>query len=205
MSLCLVCALAFQFDQSDWLKLIGIAGAMLVLYVLARKLSGGGEAMPPASENPVSIGTRPAQTVEPPAQEEADEDDSDEFDDEADEDPEAEASKLPFQISKWRFEHFDISTGPPDPDCFADQLWVDMFDPSTGKNFAQVLLVATPAGLEKMLLESKSGFVPLPQALLIRRYDEEKCREAVLEQTGAIDVSPEGMPPRAGETEDDES
>ena len=51
---------ASTFDQSDWLKLLGIAGAMLVLYILARRLGGGDESYPPPMDTSSSAQIRQA-------------------------------------------------------------------------------------------------------------------------------------------------
>src|SRR5664279_2454015 len=50
MSIRLACFITSTFDQSDWLKLLGIAGAMVALYVIAKRLGGGDEATPPPIE-----------------------------------------------------------------------------------------------------------------------------------------------------------
>jgi hypothetical protein len=65
MALCLVYMIAFTFDQSDWLKLMGIVTAMVALYIIARRLGGGDEAILPPSEVPAPIET-PAPAMEVP-------------------------------------------------------------------------------------------------------------------------------------------
>ena len=47
MSVSLACFATSIFDQSDWLKLLGIAGAVVALYFIARKLGSASESVAP--------------------------------------------------------------------------------------------------------------------------------------------------------------
>jgi hypothetical protein len=118
----------------------------------------------------------------------------------ADQEPEVtEALGTPpprnIRIINWNFEHFDLSTGPPDPDSFADYLWMELYDASTGHAWKQSRFVATPAGLEKILRKDGWGSMDIPQTILMPRYDVKELRAAVLDQLGAIEASRGDAPP----------
>ena len=196
MSLCLLWVVTSLFDRSDWPKLLGLLGAMLALYILARKLSGRDDAMPPPSEVPEPVET------EAPAMEAPDGQYPEvEHLAKVDYEPEIKAkleSRQPrnIRIVNWNFEQFDLPAGPPDPENFADYLWTELYDASTGHAWKETRFVATPAGLAKMLRQKKWSSMEIPQTLVMSRYDPKELRAAVLDQLGAIetlrgDVSPE--------------
>jgi hypothetical protein len=196
----LACIFVLGFDQSDWLKLMGIVGAMLVLYMLARKLSGAGEAVPPPSEiaTPVEVQN---ETMVAPHVEELDEDDPDQFDDDIEQITEPERPQpRNIQIGNWNFEHFDIATGPPDPDNFADELLMELHDSSAGRSWRQTYFVATPAGLQKMLRSKKWSSMVLPQTLVMARYDLKELRAAILDELGAMEAQRGDAPDEPSET-----
>jgi hypothetical protein len=197
------CIFVLGFDQSDWLKLLGIAGAMLALYMLARKLSGAGEVVPPTDmATPVELQT---QTMVAPHV--GDLNEEDQFDDEIEQITEPERPQpRNIRIGNWNFEHFDVSTGPPDPDSFADELLMEVHDSSSGRSWRQTYFVATPAGLEKMLRSKKWSSMVIPQTLVMTRYDLKELRAAILDELGAMEAQlgevPDGTSsaPMAGES-----
>ncbi len=164
-----------SFDQSDWLKLLGIAGAAVALYFIAKRLGGGGESYPPPTESPGSTQLSAGQTAAMEPREDADSDEGD-LEEPADEEyatEEGESQPCNITIADWSFATFEIAAGPPDPNVFADDLSVNLYDKSTGHAWNQDYFVATPAGLEKMLRDSKSNFVFLPKILVMHRYDKQ--------------------------------
>ena len=188
------------FDQSDWLKLMGIVGAMVALYLLARMLGGGDDSVTPPVYNSGSTQFSASQTelTVPPETHDAEEDDLDEPDDK--EQPTIDAEEVQprnIQISDWSFAKFEVEAGPPDRDSFADELSVNLYDKSTGHTWNQTYLVATPAGLEKKLRRSKSSFMILPQILVMNRYDVSQLRKAVLGDLGAMEAERGDVPPDA--------
>ena len=204
MSIRLACFVVSTFDQSDWLKLLGIAGAMVALYVIAKQLGGGNEVAPPPMDTPSStpIFTSHTEVAEPEAQPAADgEPDQAGYTpmpDEQEQDEE-EAQQNTIQIRAWNFATFEIEIGPPDRNCFADDLWMDLYDSSSGHGWRHTYFVATPAGLEKMLRDSKSSFMFLPQILVLNRYDVAELRKAVLDDLGAMEEERGDVPPDASD------
>jgi len=188
MSLCLVYAFAFQFDQSDWLKLLGIGGAMLALYILARKLSGGDEAVTPPSEIPTPVEIRD----QPKSSPDAEEPEADELDEPGDQVGQRTEVENPPQrrirIAAWNFEHFDIDTGPPDPASFADDLLLKLYDSSSGRSWDYTYFVATPAGLEEKLRSKHWSSMVVPETVVMDRYDVKELRAAILDLLGAMET-----------------
>jgi hypothetical protein len=185
MSLWLAGFAGSSFDQSDWLKLLGVAGAAVALYVIARRLGGSDEPYAPPTDAPSSTQVPTSQTELP------------EPDEKQTSAEEEDAQPRNIQIADWSFAKFEIAAGPPDRDSFADELTVNLDDKSTGHVWQQTYLVATPAGLEKMLRESKSNFMSLPQVLVMKRYDVTQLRKAVLNDLEAIEEERGDVPPDA--------
>jgi len=194
----LACLVVLGFEESDWVKLLGIAGAMIALYVLARGLGGRDEAVPPPSEVPTQVEPE-APEPDVPAAANSEVEDLSKVDYEPDTIAEPDAPPpRNIRIIRWNFEHFDIDTGPPDPENFADDLRLDLYDASTGHTWSDTRFVATPAGLASMLRQNKWSSMAIPQTVVLSRYDVKEIRAAVAEQLGAIEAD-------RGEVTDDES
>jgi hypothetical protein len=176
------------FDQSDLLKLLGIIAAAVALYLLAKRFGGGGEAISTteqftqaASEvQPVSKTPEPIGAIEEPEPDQPDY-----------VLPAEELSTkrgMNIQIRDWNFAKFDLATGPPDPNSFADELHMDLYDPTTGRRWMQTYFVASPAGLDQMLLDNKWSSMFTPQILILKRYSLDELRAALLEEIGAVEI-----------------
>jgi len=184
------------------MKLLGIAGAMVALYLVARRLGGGDESFPRPIDTSSStqISTSQTDLAVPQENWSTEEDGSDEP--ELDEQPiaaEKEVQSRNIQISDWNFAKFEIETGPPNRDSFADELFVNLYDKSTGHAWEQTYLVATPAGLEKMLHRNKLNFMFLPQTLVMNRYEVNELRKAVLGDLRAMEEERGDVPPDASD------
>jgi len=179
------------FDQSDWLKLLGIAGAAVALYVVAKRIGGGDQSYPPPTD-PVSSAHITTPQAKPAAPDESQETADDDSDMPAyEERPTSAGNEVQakhFQITAWNFVTFDIETGPPDPDCFADELLMTMYDKSTRHAWRHSYFVATPAGLEKILRKKKWVSMFLPQVLVMTRYDAKELRAAMLDDVGTMEM-----------------
>jgi hypothetical protein len=188
-----------SFDQSDWLKLLGIVGAMVALYVVAKRLGGGDETIPHPNEI-LPVESQTTRTIEPPEGGYPEVEDLSKVDFE----PEVKADlEKPqprnIRIIDWNFEHFDISTGPPDPASFADDLWLELYDSSTRHAWKQIRFVASPAGLEKMLHNQKLSSMTIPQTIVVPRYDLKEIRAAILDDLGAIEATRGDVPSDTGD------
>ena len=84
------------------------------------------------------------------------------------------------RIQKFFFEKVDAIPGPAESEAFADELHVQLYDPDSGHSWWQAYFVATPKGLEKILLEKSWRYLYAPEMLVIPRYDLEEIRRAVV-------------------------
>jgi hypothetical protein len=97
------------------------------------------------------------------------------------------AASLPFdpslgriRIRKLFFDKTDVSPGPDDPEVFADDLHIELYDPDSGHAWWQSYFVATPLGLSKILREKHWRYLHAPDILVLPRYDLEEIRRAVV-------------------------
>lgn len=166
---------ALGFAPGDAVKLLLMVGIGAGLLVLGRWSSRLGERpggdfpadipMPDAHE---LVESKKSRTVWPPSAEEV-------------------AASLPFdpqfgriQIRKLFFDKTDLSPGPADPDVFADDLHIELYDPDTGHSWWQSYFVATPEGLASILREKHWRYLHAPDILVLPRYDLEEIRRAVV-------------------------
>ena len=97
------------------------------------------------------------------------------------------AASLPYdpalgnlRIRKVYFNKADAIPGPDDPEVFADELHVELYDPESGHAWWQSYFVATPQGLATLLLEKSWRYLHAPQILVFPRYNLEEIRRAVV-------------------------
>ena len=97
------------------------------------------------------------------------------------------AASLPFdpllgkiQIRKLYFDKTDIIPGPEDPEVFAEELHIELYNPDSGHSWWQSYFVATPLGLENVLREKHWRYLHAPGILVFPRYDLEEIRRAVV-------------------------
>ena len=97
------------------------------------------------------------------------------------------AASLPFdpalgnlRIRKFYFKKADVIPGPDDPEVFADELHIELYDPESGHAWWQSYFVATPEGLARLLREKSWRYLHAPQILVFPRYNLEEIRRAVV-------------------------
>jgi hypothetical protein len=97
------------------------------------------------------------------------------------------AASLPFdpslgelRITKFFFKATEAAPGPPDPEVFADELQIELYDPDSGHTWWQSYFVATPKGLAKILKDKSWRYLHAPQILVLPRYDLEEIRRAAV-------------------------
>jgi hypothetical protein len=167
--------MADWLPSSDGLKLLLIVAVGGGLMALSRWSSRLGGMVP--GESPVDSPTRDAKlppgddsraTVWPPSAEEV-------------------AASLPFdpslgrlRITKFFFEKTDAVPGPSDPEVFADELHIQLYDPDSGHYWWQSHFVATPQGLARILREKAWRYLHAPDILVLPRYDLEEIRKAAV-------------------------
>jgi hypothetical protein len=84
------------------------------------------------------------------------------------------------QIKKFFFKKADAIPGPDDVDAFADELYVQLYDPDTDHGWWQSYFVATPEGLSEILRHKSWKYLYAPEMIVVPRYDLEEIRRAVV-------------------------
>jgi len=84
------------------------------------------------------------------------------------------------QIKRFFFKKADAIPGPEDADAFADELYVQLYDPDTDHGWWQSYFVATPEGLSRILREKSWKYLYAPEVIVVPRYDLEEIRRAVV-------------------------
>ena len=102
------------------------------------------------------------------------------------------AASLPFdpalgnlRIRKFYFKKADAIPGPDDPEVFADELNIELYDPDSGHAWWQSYFIATPQGLAKHLREKSWRYLYAPEILVFPRYNLEEIRRAVVSRISA--------------------
>jgi hypothetical protein len=163
-------------SSSDGLKLLLIVAVGVGLVALSRWSSRLGGMVRPES---------PADSPTPDAKELLAEGDS-----RASEWPPSAAevaASLPFdpslgrlRITKFFFAKTDAVPGPSDPEVFADELHIQLYDPDSGHYWWQSHFVATPQGLARILSEKAWRYLHAPDIVVLPRYDLEEIRRAAV-------------------------
>ena len=97
------------------------------------------------------------------------------------------AASLPYdpslgklRIRKLYFDKTDVVPGPADPEIFADDLHLELYDPDSNHAWWQSYFVATPEGLARVLKEKSWRYLHAPDILVFPRYNLEEIRRAVV-------------------------
>lgn len=97
------------------------------------------------------------------------------------------AASLPFdpllgkiRIRKLYFDKTDVTPGPEDPEVFAEELHLELYNSDSGHSWWQSYFVATPQGLASVLRERHWRYLHAPEILVFPRYDLEEIRRAVV-------------------------
>jgi hypothetical protein len=106
-----------------------------------------------------------------------------------------------YEIRKLYFDTFEAMTGPPSPDSFCDELTIEVEDCDTGYTSTWGFTVGTPSGIDAKMISKQWKIMYLPEILVVRRYDLDQIRNAVMDQiTVATDPIPEKASEDAGFT-----
>jgi hypothetical protein len=169
--------LATPVDGLKFLMLVLVGGGLLALGRWGSRLgpTGSGDApgnTPTPDTAELLPGKEPNPKVWPPSAE--------------------EVAALPFdpelgtlRIRKFYFKKADAIPGPDDPEVFADELNIELYDPDSGHAWWQSYFVATPQGLAKLLREKSWRYVHAPEILVFPRYNLEEIRRAVVSRIRA--------------------
>jgi hypothetical protein len=85
-----------------------------------------------------------------------------------------------FQIRKFFFDKTDVDPGPEDPEVFAEELHIELYDRESDHAWWQSYFVATPRGLAQILRDKHWRYLHAPQILVFPYYDLEEIRRAVV-------------------------
>ena len=158
----------------DPVKIIIFVAAFLLLLLLGKKLSSGGDSyaatLPPGSFHPERAGA--------------------EEQDESSNQPTVVGADLPFPVHlpeiacdadgkynrpeflNYYFDHIDLRSGPENPESFCDHLYLQIRDVESDRPMYYEYLVATPAGLQKLMTqEHKPSLFLEGQAVIVPRWD----------------------------------
>ena len=83
------------------------------------------------------------------------------------------------RVLQFNFAHFDAVPGPPDPESFADELILELYDPISDFRWTSTYVIATPAGIRKLMDDERWNFFYATEIFVVRRYDLQIIREAV--------------------------
>jgi len=169
---------AIPAQSNDALKLlffVAVGSGLLVLGRWSSRLGGRGGDFPANLPTPDAEELLPRSTpkVWPPSAEQV-------------------AASLPYdpelgnlRIRKFFFKKADAVPGPDDPEVFADELNVELYDPESDHAWWQSYFVATPQGLTKLLREKSWRYLHAPEILVLPRYNLEEIRRAVVSRIKA--------------------
>lgn len=83
------------------------------------------------------------------------------------------------RVMQFNFAHFDAFPGPADPDCFADELILELYEPATDFRWTVTYVIATPSGIRKFMDDEQWTFFYATEIFIVRRYELETIRRAV--------------------------
>lgn len=83
------------------------------------------------------------------------------------------------RVTQFNFTHFDAAPGPPDPDSFADELILELYDSVSDFRWTATYVVATPSGIRKLMDDERWSFFYATEIFIVRRYDLDTIRKAV--------------------------
>jgi hypothetical protein len=97
------------------------------------------------------------------------------------------AAKQPERAPRLRirnhyFRGFDSDTGPPDPECFYDELFLELERSDSDIPWTVSYYVGTPSGMAQVMREESWDYMLGIDLLIVRRYDRELILRALLER-----------------------
>jgi hypothetical protein len=99
------------------------------------------------------------------------------------------------RIRNHYFRSFDFDTGPPDPECFYDELFLELENPQSGDSWTHSYFVGTPSGIAQVMREERWDEMFGTDLLIVRRFDRELILRSLLERIEAqYEIAPQ--PPR---------
>jgi len=160
-----------EWLQGDTLKIVIFVGFLAGFFALARWASAKSESSShipaeyavrsTALEPDVSPGVGPLARPDAPVHEEFD--------------------YGRFTVKSLYFKGFDAPSGPPDPDCFCDEMTMELVNRDTDYRFEMVYAVGTPAGVRRAMETKAWKAMYLPEFVAVQRYDLDLICKTVLD------------------------
>jgi len=108
------------------------------------------------------------------------------------EEPGEDQSRL--RVRNHYFRSFDSDSGPPDPECFYDELFLELENPA-GDAWTISYFVGTPIGIAQVMREEGWDEMFGTDLLIVRRFDRELILKSLLDRLEEqYEIAPE--PPR---------
>lgn len=79
------------------------------------------------------------------------------------------------------FRSFDSDPGPPDPECFHDEIFLELENPESGNSWTNSYFVGTPSGIAQLMREEGWDEMFGTDLLIVRRFDRELILRSLLE------------------------
>ncbi len=96
------------------------------------------------------------------------------------------------RIRNHYFRSFDSDTGPPDPECFFDELFVEIENPDSGGSWTISYFVGTPSGIAQVMREEGWDEMFGADLLIVRRFDRDLILRSLLERVAQqYEIAPE--------------
>lgn len=86
------------------------------------------------------------------------------------------------RIRSHYFRSFDSEVGPPDPECFYDELFLELENPESGDAWTSSYFVGTPSGIGQAMREEAWDEMFGADLLIVRRFDRELILRSLLER-----------------------
>jgi hypothetical protein len=86
------------------------------------------------------------------------------------------------RIRQHYFRSFDSETGPSDPECFYDELFVELEDTGTGGYWTVSYFAGTPSGIAQVMREEGWDEMFGTNLLIVRRFNRELILRSLLQR-----------------------
>jgi len=112
-----------------------------------------------------------------------------------DPEPEGEPPAQSLRVRSHYFRSFDSEAGPPDPDCFHDEVFLELENSESGDAWTSSYFVGTPSGIAQLMKEEGWDEMFGTDLLIVRRFDRELILQSLLDRINEqYEITPE--PPR---------
>ncbi len=146
------------------MKLLFFIAIIIVFYVVVRRMSSHG--VPADNYRPSETPNPEPMTI-----------DADDI-----EDPTVSR----YEVTRYRFAKTDVEHGPPDPEVFYDDFFVDVTNRETGDKFTNLMHVCTPRGLKDNMSAKRQQTLLAEELLVVLRYDLNTILDGVQEYLSEI-------------------